>query len=353
MNSIEQQIWGFTPEGEAVILYTMTNSKGEQVKLSNIGAGIISITVPDRAGNMANVTLGYDNFMSYFGDGPCMGKTPGRFANRIGRGLFTLDGVEYRLACNNGPNHLHGGPTGFANRLWTGRVETDRVVFSYLSPSGEENYPGDLSVEVCYDWNDDAELEMTYYAKTSAKTVVNLTNHAYFNLRGEDAGPGAMLDQELQLDAVNFLWYDNGCVPTGEFTPVKGTPMDFTSPKPIGKDISADYEPIKIGAGYDQCWVVDGYEKDKLTHCGYLFDPVSGRRMDISSTQPGVQVYTGNWLQGSPRSISGKYYENRAGVALECQGFPDSPNKPEFPSSVLEPGDTYKETIIYKFSTVK
>lgn len=350
MNSIEQQIWGFTPEGETVVLYTMTNSKGERVRLSNIGAGIISIDVPDRDGNMANVTLGYDDFRSYFGDGPCMGKTPGRFANRIGRGLFTIDGVQYRLAINNGPNHLHGGPTGFANRLWMGRVETDRVVFSYLSPSGEENYPGDLSVEVCYDWNDDAELEITYYAKTSAKTVVNLTNHAYFNLRGEDRGFAAMLEQQLQLSASSFLWYDSGCVPTGEITPVEGTPMDFMSPKEIGKDIDSDYEPLKIGAGYDQCWVIDEYEKGRLTHVGYLYDPVSGRRLDISSTQPGVQVYTGNWLEGCPRSISGNEYRNRDGVAIECQGFPDSPNKPEFPSPLLGPEDIYKETIIYKFS---
>lgn len=353
MNSIEQQIWGFTPEGEPVVLYTMTNSKGWVVKLSNIGAGIISVIVPDRSGKMADVALGYDDFRSYFSDGPCMGKTPGRFANRIGRGIFDLDGKQYHLAVNNGPNHLHGGPMGFANKLWTGRVETDRVVFSLVSADGDENYPGNMNAEVCYDWNDEGELEITYFARTDAPTVINLTNHAYFNLRGEESGTQAMLSQQLQLNASSFLWYDEGCIPTGEKTPVKGTPMDFTSPKEIGKDINADYEPLKIGAGYDQCWVVDGHTEGKISSVGYLFDQQSGRRMDISSTQPGVQVYTGNWLQGCPRSKSGKDYMNRDGVALECQNFPDSPNKPQFPTSVLRPGETYKQTIIFKFSATK
>ena len=180
MNSIEQQIWGFTPEGEAVVRYTMTNAGGASVVLSNIGAGIIAVNVPDRNGKLANVALGYDRFESYFGDGPYMGKTPGRFANRIGEGRFTLDGKEYRLAQNSGGQHLHGGLKGFANKVWTGRVETDRVVFSLVSPDGDDKYPGEVTVEVCYDWNDDCELEITYYAKTDVPTIINLTNH-FFN----------------------------------------------------------------------------------------------------------------------------------------------------------------------------
>jgi len=349
MIDIEQHVWGFTSEGEAIILYKMTNSRRASVSLTNIGAGIVSIVVPDRDGKMADVALGYGSFESYFDDGPCMGKVPGRFANRIGQGRFTLDGKEYRLAQNCGGHHLHGGPKGFQNKVWTSRVETDRVVFALVSPDGDEKYPGELTVEVCYDWSEECELEITLYAKAEAPTIVNLTNHAYFNLRGEDSG--SVLDEQLQLNASHFLWYDQGCIPTGELTPVADTPMDFRKPKPIAQDIEADYEPLKIGAGYDQCWVIDGYEKGKLSDVGYLYDPVSGRKMVIRSTQPGVQIYTGNYLQGCPTSKSGREYDNRDGVAIECQGLPDAPNKPQFPSPVLRPDDLYQETIIYRFET--
>ena len=348
---IEQNIWGFTPEGEAVILYTMTNGAGAQVRLSNIGAGIVSIVVPDREGRMADVALGYDDFKSYFNDGPCMGKTPGRFANRIGFARFTLDGKEYRLTRNcNGRHHLHGGDAGFANKLWDSRVETDRVVFSLLSPDGDQGYPGDLDAEVVYDWNDDCELEITLYARTSAPTVVNLTNHAYFNLRGE--AEGGALENVLKLNASCFLETDADQITTGRRTPVEGTPMDFCEPKPLGRDINADYEPLRFGYGYDHCWAIDGWEPGRLTDFGFLYDPQSGRRMTIRSTQPGVQIYTGNWLEGCPRSISGHEYRNRDGVAIECQAFPDSPNKPEFPSVVLRPGEIYEQRIVYRFDTL-
>ena len=304
MNSIEQQIWGFTPDGEAVILYTMTNGTGASVQLSNIGAGIVAVNVPDRNGNLADVALGYNSFESYFGDGPYMGKTPGRFANRIGEGRFTLDGVEYRLAQNSGGQHLHGGLKGFANKVWDGRVETDRVVFSLVSPDGDDKYPGEVTAEVCYDWNDACELEITYYARTDAPTIINLTNHAYFNLKGEHAGRA----------------------------------MD---------------EPLRIGHGYDQSWAIDGYEKGKLSEAGVLYDPESGRRMRILTTQPSAHVYTGNFLQGCPTSISGGEYANRAGVAIECQAYPNSPNREHFPSTVLRPGELYNEKIIFRFETDK
>ena len=346
---IEQHIWGFTQQGEVVVLYTMTNSKGASVQLSNVGAGIVSVKVPDRNGKLADVALGYADFESYMSDGPCMGKTPGRYANRIALGHFTLDGKEYRLAQNNGRNHLHGGPMGFQNKLWNSRVETDRVVFSLVSPDGDEKYPGDLTVEVCYDWDDDCRLEINYYAKTSAPTVVNLTNHAYFNLKGEERG-GAM-QQILQLNASRFLDTDDGQIPTGEMAPVAGTPMDFTRPKALETDIEADYTPLKIGAGYDHCWVVANWKAGQLTEVGSLFDPESGRRMRIRSTQPGVQIYTGNWLQGCPQGKSGRDYANRDGVAIECQAFPDSPNHPEFPSAVLRPKDLYRQTIVFEFTT--
>ncbi len=349
MNSIEQHVWGFTPEGEAVILYTMTNGIGASVQLSNIGAGIVSVCVPDREGKMGNVALGYETYDSYFDDGPCMGKTPGRYANRIASGEFTLEGKTYHLSRNNGPNHLHGGPKGFANKLWNSRVETDRVVFSLFSPDGDEKYPGDLSVEVVYDWNDRCELEITYFAKSEAPTVVNLTNHAYFNLRGENAGADAMLEQQLRLNAHYFLPTDATQIPTGELAHVAGTPMDFTRPKALGQDIGADYEALRIGAGYDHCWAVDDWEKGKLSDVAVLSDAVSGRRLVVRSTQPGVQVYTGNWLRGSAPGRGGHVYADRDGVAIECQAFPDSPNRRSFPSAVLRPDDIYQQTIVYKF----
>ncbi|MDD3109002.1 MAG: galactose mutarotase [Alistipes sp.] len=353
MNNIEQNIWGFTEQGEAVLLYTMTNAQGAVVKLSNFGATIVSIEVPDRDGKKADVALGYDDFHSYYGDGPCMGKTVGRFANRIGNARFTLDGVEYHLTANcNGGHHIHGGGiAGFANKIWESRVETDRVVFSLFSPDGDQGYPGDLNAEVVYDWSDDNELEITYYAKSSAPTIVNLTNHSYFNLKGEDQ-PGAM-DQLLQLNAKRYLRYDASCVCTGELIPIEGTPMDFSQPKALSREIDADYEPLRFGSGYDQSWAIEGYEKGKLSEAGILYDPESGRRLRILTTQPSIHIYAGNFMQGCPRSISGHEYGRRAGVAIECQAYPNSPNRPNFPCAVLRPGETYNEKIIFRFETDK
>lgn len=348
---VEQTVWGFGPEGEAIILYTMRNKSGAAVQLTNIGASIVAVAVPDKEGNLADVALGYKDFMSYFNDGPAMGKTVGRYANRIANGAFTLDGVTYRLAVNNGPNHLHGGPTGFANRIWESRVETDRVVFSLVSPDGDENYPGELGVEVVYDWDEECSLEITYYAKCSAPTIVNLTNHAYFNLGGEASG--SVLGQTLRLNAANWLPTDPTQIPTGEIAGVEGTPMDFRKAKPLGQDIDEDFEALKIGKGYDHCWVVDNWEENVLAEVAELADPVSGRVMTVYSSQPGAQVYTGNWLAGSPAGKSGRGYDDRDGVAIECQRFPDTPNKPEFPSARLDPDQIYVEKIVYKFGVTK
>lgn len=345
---IEQKVWGFTPEGEAVILYTLRNSHGGEVQLTNIGAGIVSVTVPDRNGEFADVALGYESFEGYFDDGPAMGKTPGRYANRIANGRFSLDGKEYKLPINSAPNHLHGGAKGFANRLWQGRVEVNRVIFSLVSTDGDQGYPAEVSVEVIYDWDDDYNLEITYLAKSTAPTVVNLTNHAYFNLAGESSG--TVLNHILQLNAKNYLPTDNVQIPTGDYAPVEGTPMDFRTPKRLGDEIEAEFEPLKIGNGYDHCWVVDGYAKGKINRVGTLCDKESGRKMTIFSTQPGVQVYTGNYLQGCPAAKGDREYENRDGVAIECQGFPDAPNKPNFPSQRVDPEDIYEERIIYQFS---
>jgi len=305
--------------------------------------------VPDKSGEMANVALGYKDAASWIADGPCMGKVPGRFANRIARGHFTLEGKEYTLAINNGPNALHGGPEGFMNQIWDARTVGDNsVVMVYCAEDGEEGYPGNLIVTAEYTWSDANELTLRLGATTDAPTVINLTNHAYFNLDGENAD--SVLDHELRLNASRWLPTDETQIPTGELAPVAGTPMDFTESKPIGKDIKADFEALRIGKGYDHCWVVDGYEKGTLREVAELRGPKSGRVMTVASTQPGMQIYTGNWLAGCPESISGGEYNDYDGVAIECQGFPDAPNKPSFPSPVLLPGQEYDETIVFRFS---
>ncbi|MDE6371093.1 MAG: galactose mutarotase [Duncaniella sp.] len=337
-----------TAEGE-IKHFTITNRHGATATLSNLGACIVSIIVPDREGVMADVVLGYDRPESWMADGPCMGKVPGRYANRIARGHFTLDGKEYTLAINNGPNALHGGPTGFQNRLWQAHAEgDDTVVMTYSATDGEEGYPGRLSVTAIYTWSDKNELTLRLKAETDAPTVVNLTNHAYFNMDGEDSG--TVLDHEMQLNASHWLPTDETQIPTGEIAPVAGTPMDFTAPKQIGRDIHEDFEALKIGKGYDHCWVIDGYMKGQLKEVARLRGPKSGRLLTVSTTQPGVQVYTGNWLEGCPQSISGHPYHDYDGVAIECQGFPDAPNKPSFPSQTLLPGEQFDETIVFSFS---
>lgn len=330
--------------------YILTNSHGASAMLSSLGAGIVGVWVPGRDGKLEDVVLGYNKPGSYMADGPCAGKVPGRFANRIALGKFTLDAKEYSLAINNGPNALHGGPTGFQNRVWESRILPDgkSVEFRYTAADGEEGYPGNLTATATYTWDDENRLTLRLQAETDAPTVVNLTNHAYFNLDGE--GSGSVLDHELRLDASRYLPTDPTQIPTGELAPVAGTPMDFTVFKTLGRDINADFEPLKIGKGYDHCFVVDGWQKGKMAHVATLRGPRSARQLDVSSTQPGVQVYTGNWLKGCPESISHGEYDDYAGVALECQGFPDAPNKPSFPSAELRPGEKYDETIEFKFS---
>lgn len=361
MNEITQHVWGFTPEspsgeggGEPVILYTMTNSRGGVVQLTNYGAAIVGITVPDREGRMDDVVLGYREWASYVGDGPAMGKSVGRYANRIARGTFTLDGTTYKLAINNGPNHLHGGPTGFANRLWEGRVEGDRVVFGYHSADGEEGYPGALYVEACYDWDDDNRLEITYYARVEgAATIVNLTNHVYFNLDGHDKG--SVLDHRLTLHAANYLPTDETAIPLAapqSPASVEGTPMDFRTAHMIGERIDEPFQQLVWGKGYDHCWVIDPGRADGVATVAELYSPKSGRFVEVATTQPGIQIYTGNWLSGCPDSKeAGCHYKDRYGVAMECQAFPDSPNRADFPSVVLRPGETYERHIVYRFGT--
>ena len=338
-----------SPAGE-ITLYTLTNNSGASVTLSSLGAGIVAVKVPDTTGNMANVVLGYKDPASYLADGPCAGKIPGRFANRIALGHFTLDGKDYTLAVNNGPNALHGGPTGFMNRIWDSCLNGDSVEFSYRAADGEEGYPGNLDVKAIYTWTDDNELKLQLQAETDAPTVINLTNHVYFNLDGENAG--SVLDHQLRLNATRYLPTDDTQIPTGELAPVKDSPMDFTEFKTIGQDINADFHPLKVGKGYDHCWVCDGYSKGTVKEVAVLRSSKSGRELRISTSQPGMQIYTGNWLAGCPESISGGTYNDYDGVAVECQNFPDAPNHPEFPSSRLNPDEKYNETIIFKFTTL-
>ena len=344
---IEQKVAGFTPEGDAVVIYTMRNSKGCEVELCNMGAAIVGIRVPDREGRINDVALGYENRMDYVTEGPCMGKVPGRYANRIAKGHFELDGKEYHLAINNGPNALHGGPTGFHKSLWEGRVEENRVVFAIDSPDGHEGYPSDLYVEAVYDWDDDNRLELTLLAQTNGATVINLTNHAYFNLAG--AGNGDIKGHTLRLNASNYLPTDQTLVPTGELRSVEGTPMDFRTAKAIGRDMEEQFDALLFGKGYDNCWPIDGYSEGKVQEAALLADPTSGRTLRVLTDQPAVQIYTGNWLSGCPMGKGGKRYGDYSGVAIECQGYPDAPNKPHFPSQVLRKGERYERHIVFCF----
>lgn len=328
-------------------LIRLTNASGASVLLSNLGAGILEVIVPDKFGNMADVALGYANPADYMADGPGMGKTPGRYANRIAGGRLTIDGRDYQLDVNLPPNHLHGGAGGFQNRLW--RVVArgnDYVEMLYRSADGEMGYPGTVDASVTYRWTDSNELQITYRATTDAPTAINLTNHAYWNLDGHDAGTA--LGQVLQLNASHYLPTDPTLVPTGALDPVAGTPMDFTQPKALGRDIHTDFPALNFGKGYDSCWALDGLA-GTMRVAAVLTAAQSGRRLVVSTDQPGVQVYTGNWLSGCPAGKSGHAYADYDGVAIECQNFPDAPNHPAFPSAILRPADLYTRQINYKF----
>ncbi|MBQ8838433.1 MAG: galactose mutarotase [Bacteroidales bacterium] len=347
MKPIKKELWGKSACGKEIYLYTITNEKGASVQLSSVGAGIVGITVPDKDGNLADVVLGYPEAASYFADGPCAGKVPGRYANRIALGHFTLDGKEYTLPVNNGPNHLHGGPEGFQNKVWESRESEGGVEFLYYSEDGEMGYPGALKAVARYEWSEDCELRLTLTAESDAPTVVNLTNHAYFNLNGE--GSGTILGHELRLNASEYLPTSDSLIPLGESEPVAGTPMDFVEAKPLGRDIKEDFPALVYGKGYDNCWVIDGAQPGQIQEAAELYAPESGRVLTVFTTQPGVQIYTGNWLAGCPEGKSGHIYSDYDGVAIECQNFPDAPNKHDYPSAVIRPGEVYQQAIIFAF----
>jgi len=338
-----------SPAGD-ITLVTIVNAAGASVTLTSVGAGVVAVNIPDKNGVLADVALGYADPADYIGDGPCSGKVPGRYANRIANGRFSLDGKEYSLPINNGPNCNHGGPDGFHNHIW--KVEslgTDCVVFSHVSPDGDAGFPGNLTARAKYTWTDSNELQLTLSACSDAPTVVNLTNHTYWNLAGHNAGP--VLGHRLKLMASKYLPTDSTLIPEGVALDVAGTPMDFTEAKEIGRDIKLPFPALIYGKGYDNCWAVDNYTPGSVRPVAILENPETGRRLTVSSDQPGVQVYTGNWLSGCPANKAGRPYDDYDGVAIECQDFPNSPNTPAFPSTELRPGQAYERHIIFTFST--
>lgn len=345
MTDIKRRIWSRTADGTPVYKYIMTNGSGASVTLCNIGAAIVSVNVPDKEGRLGDVVLGYNKAESYIGDAPCLGKCPGRFANRIAAGRFSMDGRDYTLPVNCGPNHLHGGPEGFQNKVWESRKHNGMVEFKYTSPDGEMGYPGNMTAVIRYAWSEDNELRITFSARTDAKTVVNLTNHAYFNLNGK----GLIKRHYLQLASSAYLPTDDSLIPLGEPEAVAGTPMDFRKPKTLGKDLAKDFPALNYGKGYDACWVLDDYEPGQLQKAAELYSLTSGRKLEVYTTQPGIQVYTGNWLDGCPLGKNRRKYTDYCGVALECQHLPDSPNHPDYPSTELLPGKTFNEAIVYAF----
>jgi len=347
MNIIREESFKGVYNGKPIGLYTLKNKNGLIAQITNYGAIIVSIYVPDRKGNLADVVQGYDTIDEYIkGNSPYMGAVCGRCANRIAKGKFTLLGKQYTLAVNNGPNHLHGGIIGFSKVVWDVTSVTDSSIkMEYLSPNGEEGYPGNLMVSVTYTLTDKNELRLDYFATTDRTTVVNLASHSYFNLAGE--GSGSIYDQELTINGAFFTPTDETSIPTGEILSVKGTPMDFTKPKKIGSEIEKDDEQLKFGAGYDHNWVLN-HRTRTMGLAAVAYDPVSGRLMEVHTTQPGVQLYTANWINGE-KGKGGKKYGRRWAFCLETQHFADAINKPHFPSTILNPGKAYRHSCIYKF----
>ena len=341
--------FGLAPDGSDVNLYTLRNVKGAEVGICNYGGLVIFLKVPDRSGKLADVVLGYDNLPDYIRDTPYFGALIGRYGNRIAKGKFTLDGKEYTLAVNNGPNALHGGLKGFDKVVWEARflasLEGPSLELLYVSKDGEEGYPGALSVKAVYTLTDDNALKLEYTATTDKDTVVNLTHHSYFNL----AGRGDILNHQVMMPADKFTPVDSTLIPTGELKPVDGTPFDFRTPTAIGARIGQEDEQLKFGNGYDHNWVINK-QTGQLTLMARVYEPTSGRVMEVWSTEPGLQFYSGNFLDGKNTGKGGWVYKFRNGFCMEPQHYPDSPNHPDFPSVVLKPAQTYRNTIIYKFS---
>ena len=336
-------------DGKPVSLYILTNAGGMEVTVTNYGGVVVSVMAPDRNGTFGDVVLGFDNIHDYVSIKNNFGAIIGRYGNRIGQARFTLNGTEYLLEANNGPNHLHGGCKGYNTQVWdASQVSPNMLSLKYTSPDMEAGYPGTLSIEVTYTLTDDNELRIDYLATTDKPTIVNLTNHSYFNLKG--AGEGLILDHSLTINAPYFTPVSADLIPTGELRPVHDTPFDFTQPHPIGERIDMAYEQLQFGRGYDHNWVLKTQADSTVILAARLHEPSDGRTLEVYTSEPGLQVYTGNFLDGSVTGKNNKVYLFRGAICLETQHFPDSPNKPDFPPVVLNPGEKYRSVCIYKFS---
>ena len=345
--------FGRTADGTAVEVFTLTNRNGLEVKAITYGGIITSIRVPDRAGTLGDVALGFDTLDAYLKGHPYFGAIVGRYGNRIAGGKFAIDGRTYTLATNNGPNHLHGGKVGFDKVVWTAApaplsAGSAGIVLTHTSPDGDEGYPGTLRARVSYTLTDRNELIVEYHATSDKPTPVNLTQHSYFNL----AGGGDILDHELTIHASRYTPVDATLIPTGELAPLEGTPFDFRKPTRVGARIDAAHEQLKNGLGYDHNFVLDG-RAGELRPAARLADPKSGRTVEVATTEPGVQFYSGNFLDGTLTGKGGQVYRRRGGLCLETQHFPDSPNKPQFPSTILQPGADYRSKTVFTFATTR
>jgi aldose 1-epimerase len=348
MANIEQQVFGEMPDGRNVTIYTLTNDHGLEARIMNYGGTLVSLRAPDSNGVQADVVLGFDEFAPYLAQHPYFGSLIGRYANRIAGASFTIDGKTYRLSANEGRNHLHGGRIGFDKVLWDAEPVTSsagaQLVLRHFSRAGEEGYPGNLSVGVTYTLTAQNELRLDYGASTDQPTVINLTHHSYFNL----AGTGTIYDHLLRLTAERYLPVDAELMPLGEQRSVRGTSFDFTGARSIGSGISSDEAQLQLAGGYDHCWVLT-QKSGACRLAAEMYEPMSGRALLVLTTQPGIQVYSGNFLDGSIQGKQGQLYQRHSGLCLETQHFPDSPNQPRFPVTLLRPGENYRERTIYRF----
>ncbi len=349
LNTITSKMFGTTTDGKPVTLYTLVNGKGLEAQIMTYGASLVALKTPDKNGKIEDIITGYDSLQVYENNRAFFGAIVGRYGNRIGNGKFSLDGIEYQLTVNDGKNQLHGGFVGFDKVVWEGKVietpDGPALQLTYLSKDGEEGYPGNLTAVVTYSLTADNGLKIEYSATTDKKTVINLTNHAYYNLKNS----GDILGHELMINADYTTPVDAGLIPTGELTSVKGTPFDFTTAKPIGQDIDSQDQQMLYGGGYDHNFVLNKGKAD-TTLAATLYEPETGRMMEIWTTEPAIQFYSGNFLDGTSKGKYGNTYQKRSFLCLETQHYPDSPNKPDFPSTVLEPGKTYSTVTIMKFS---
>lgn len=352
-DGIKAEAFQQTVDGKAVDLFTLTGENGIGMKVTNMGARVVALCVPDAAGNPVDVVQGYDNLDDYLNQTEnYFGAAIGRYGNRIANAKFELNGNEYQLNNNDGVNHLHGGPKGYFDVVWeANQISDSKIIFTYLSPDGEEGYPGNLQVTMTYELTADNAFKIEYTATTDQTTVCNLTHHSYFNLTGD--GAESINDHVLMINADHLTPVNETLIPTGELLPVAGTPFDFNKPTAIGERVDADHQQLAYGAGYDHNWVLNRSADQGVQLAASVYSPVSKIQMDVLTDQPGIQFYGGNFIDGTLTGKKGTKYQHRSGFCLETQHFPDSPNQPAFPSTTLNPGETYKHVCVYKFSVIE